>query len=94
MVHSSPSSPAALPNDDLDRHEEWDVKGFWQKDNHVNESIALCGIVSREGRPAPHVIGAESVDYRDVSAVVRKADFVRSDPTSSMRARRRPGFLE
>jgi len=83
VVYSSPSFPAALPNDDLDRHEERDVKGFWQKDNHVNEAIALCGIVSREGRPAPHVIGAEAVDYRDVSAVVRKADFVRADPTEA-----------
>jgi hypothetical protein len=58
------------------------VTGFWKRaEREVHEAIALCGIVSREGRPAPHVPGAETVDYRDVSAVVRKADFFRAEPT-------------
>ena len=49
----------------------------------VHEAITLCGIVSREGRPAPHVPGSQTVDYRDVSAVVRKADFRRSEATEA-----------
>jgi len=60
------------------------VTGFWNRgDREVHEALALCGIVSREGRPAPHVDGAQTVDYRDVSAVVRKADFVRSEDTEA-----------
>jgi hypothetical protein len=39
--------------------------------------------VSKEGRPAPHVDGAQTVDYRDVSAVVRKADFIRTEATDA-----------
>jgi hypothetical protein len=55
---------------------------LWQRaDRPVDEALALCGIVSREGRPAPHVPGAETVDYRDVSAVVRKSYFMRNEPT-------------
>ncbi len=50
-------------------------------DRDGNEAIALCGIVSREGRPAPHVPDTETVDYRDLSAVVRKATFALSEPT-------------
>lgn len=51
-----------------------------QREQH--EAILLCGIVSREGRPAPHVRDAETVDYRDVSAVVRKAPrFARAEQT-------------
>ena len=48
---------------------------------HAEEALTLCAIVSREGRPAPHVPGAETVDYRDVSAVVRKATFMRIEPS-------------
>ena len=60
------------------------MTGFWNRgDREVHEALALCGIVSREGRPAPHVDGAQTVDYRDVSAVVRKADFVRSEDTEA-----------
>jgi gas vesicle protein GvpL/GvpF len=54
---------------------------FHRNDRDMHDAIALCGIVSREGRPAPHVLGAETVDYRDVSAVVRKAEFIRTEPT-------------
>jgi hypothetical protein len=60
------------------------VTAFWKRaDREVHDAIALCGIVSREGRPAPHVPGSETVDYRDVSAVVRKADFARAEPTEA-----------
>ena len=58
------------------------MTGFWNRaDREVHEAITLCGIVSREGRPAPHVPGSATVDYRDVSAVVRKAAFVRPEAT-------------
>lgn len=74
-------SAAVLPNDYFG-DEESAVKGIWHRgEREVHEAIALCGIVSREGRPAPHVDGAETVDYRDVSAVVRKAEFFRTEPT-------------
>lgn len=56
---------------------------FRRDDGESHEAVALCGIVSREGRPAPHVEDAETVDYRDVSAVVRKAAFVRPEPTEA-----------
>lgn len=60
------------------------MTGFWKRgDREVHEAITLCGIVSREGRPAPHVPGSETVDYRDVSAVVRKADFMRPEATDA-----------
>lgn len=60
------------------------MTGFWNRaDREVHEAIALCGIVSKEGRPAPHVPGAQTVDYRDVSAVVREGDFVRSEATDA-----------
>ena len=54
---------------------------FKRADQKLHEALTLCGIVSREGRPAPHVADAQTVDYRDVSAVVRKADFIRIEPT-------------
>ena len=55
---------------------------IWTRaDRHAEEALTLCAIVSREGRPAPHVPGAETVDYRDVSAVVRKATFMRIEPS-------------
>lgn len=57
---------------------------IWNRtDKHVDEALSLCGIVSREGRPAPHVVGAETVDYRDVSAVVRKSAFMRIEPNDT-----------
>ena len=60
------------------------MTSIWnRRDREVRDAITLCGIVSREGRPAPHVPGAETVDYRDVSAVVRKADFLRTEPTDA-----------
>jgi hypothetical protein len=60
------------------------VTSIWnRRDREVRDSITLCGIVAREGRPAPHVPGAETVDYRDVSAVVRKADFLRTEPSEA-----------
>ena len=60
------------------------VTSFWNRhEREAHDAIALCGIVSREGRPAPHVDGAETVDYRDVSAVVRKTDFLRAEPTEA-----------
>lgn len=75
---------AVLPNDDSVGNEDTPVTAFWKRgDVAVLEAIALCGIVSREGRPAPHVAGSETVDYRDVSAVVRKADFARQEPTEA-----------
>jgi len=54
---------------------------FKRAEQKLHEALVLCGIVSREGRPAPHVADAQTVDYRDVSAVVRKADFIRVEPT-------------
>jgi hypothetical protein len=83
------TSSSLLPNDQSSgneepRLEESSVTGFWNRgDREVHEALALCGIVSKEGRPAPHVDGAQTVDYRDVSAVVRKADFVRSEDTDA-----------
>ena len=60
------------------------MTAFWHKaDREIHEAIALCGIVSKEGRPAPHVPDSETVDYRDVSAVVRRADFARPEPTEA-----------
>ena len=57
---------------------------IWSRGSRpVDEAVALCGIVSREGRPAPHVPGSEKVDYRDVSAVVRKSTFARTEPTEA-----------
>lgn len=73
-----------LPNDLASGNEESSVTAFWNRaEREVQEAITLCGIVSREGRPAPHVPGAQTVDYRDVSAVVRKADFIRSEATET-----------
>ena len=72
-----------LPNEQAVGNEE-PVNSFWhRKEREVHDAIALCGIVSREGRPAPHVDGAETVDYRDLSAVVRKADFIRTEPNEA-----------
>ena len=56
---------------------------FKRADQKLPEALTLCGIVSREGRPAPHVADAQTVDYRDVSAVVRKAEFIRTEPTDA-----------
>lgn len=71
---------ALLPNDHIGTNEERVT--FWKRaDRQAEEALALCGIVSREGRPAPHVPGAATVDYRDVSAVVRKSGFERLVPT-------------
>lgn len=53
-------------------------------DRSAQEALELCGIVSREGRPAPHVHGTEQVDYRDLSAVVRPTTFTRVEPTDDM----------
>ncbi|HEY5546669.1 MAG TPA: GvpL/GvpF family gas vesicle protein [Gemmatimonadaceae bacterium] len=78
------SASAVLPNDHSSGNEESSVTGFWNRaDREVHEAITLCGIVSREGRPAPHVPGSATVDYRDVSAVVRKAAFVRPEATEA-----------
>ena len=76
------SSAPALPNDDIAGREERDVTAFFGRHKpQANEAITLCAIVAREGRPAPHVPGSETVDYRDVSAVIRRATFVRTDPS-------------
>jgi hypothetical protein len=70
-----------MPNDHFGRSEER-VVTFWSRaESEANDALTLCGIVSREGRPAPHVPGALTVDYRDVSAVVRKGSFIRTEPT-------------
>jgi hypothetical protein len=50
-------------------------------DRKLSDALELCGIVSREGRPAPHVEGTDSVDYRDLRAVVRAAPFERPEPS-------------
>ncbi|HEX6314401.1 MAG TPA: GvpL/GvpF family gas vesicle protein [Gemmatimonadaceae bacterium] len=79
LVEAPP--PVTVPNDESIGSERR-VNAFWKgqrRDGH--DAIALCGIVAREGRPAPNVTGAESVNYRDVSAVVRKAEFTRTEPT-------------
>ena len=60
-----------------------------RKDREPHEAVALCGIVSREGRPMPNVPGTQTVDYRDVSAVVRRAEFVRAEATEEDIARYR-----
>ena len=60
-----------------------------RKDREGHDAVALCGIVSREGRPMPNVPGTQTVDYRDVSAVVRRAEFVRAEPTEDGIARYR-----
>jgi len=66
------------------------VKGFLtRKDGEGHDAVALCGIVSREGRPMPNVPGTQTVDYRDVSAVVRRAEFVRAEATEEDIARYR-----
>ena len=71
-----------LPNDQP-VGEEREVT-FWNRaEHHAHDAVALCGIVSREGRPAPNVSDAVTIDYRDVSAVVRKADFARAEPTEA-----------
>jgi hypothetical protein len=76
-------APARLPNADIGGTGK-PVFSFWNRhDREVRDAIALCGIVAREGRPAPHVTGSETVDYRDVSAVVHKADFIRTEPTEA-----------
>jgi hypothetical protein len=60
------------------------VTSFWHRgDREGQEAIVLCGIISRDGRPSVDIPGVQSVDYRDVAAVVRKADFVRTEPTDS-----------
>ena len=56
---------------------------LWKRSDDAHDAVALCGIVSKEGRPAPHVPGSEPVDYRDVSAIVRKAEFVRAEPNEA-----------
>jgi hypothetical protein len=77
------AATALLPNDFRTGSEE-PVNSFWHRgDREPHDAITLCGIVSREGRPAPHVDGVETVDYRDVAAVVRKADFVRTEPNDA-----------
>jgi len=74
------SLAAQLPNDHIGRNEERVT--LWKRaDRQADEALALCGIVSREGRPAPHVPGAQTLDYRDVSAVVQKSGFARLEPT-------------
>jgi hypothetical protein len=66
------------------------VTAFLKRKNHDgHDAVALCGIISREGRPLPNVPGTQTVDYRDVSAVVRKADFIRAEPTEEGIARYR-----
>jgi hypothetical protein len=76
--------PAPLPNDHTGGREERVVSIWNRADRHVDEALLLCGIVSREGRPTPHVPGSETVDYRDVSAVVRKVPhFARAEPTET-----------
>jgi hypothetical protein len=47
-------------------------------------ALELCGIVSREGRPAPHVEGTHMVDYRDLAALVRPSAFARPEPTDEL----------
>ena len=80
---SAVATTATAPNAKSVGNEE-PVNSFWhRKERELHDAIALCGIVSREGRPAPHVDGAETVDYRDLSAVVRKADFVRTEPNEA-----------
>ena len=77
------ATTATAPNAKSVGNEE-PVNSFWhRKEREVHDAITLCGIVSREGRPAPHVDGAETVDYRDLSAVVRKADFIRTEPNET-----------
>src|SRR5687767_5028266 len=56
------TATAHLPNELAVGNEE-PVNSFWhRKDREVHAAITLCGIVSREGRPAPHVDGADTVD--------------------------------
>lgn len=50
-------------------------------DGTTQDALELCGIVSREGRPAPHVEGTRTVDYRDLCAVARPAAFERAEAT-------------
>jgi hypothetical protein len=60
------------------------VAGIWKRtDREARDAVALCGIVSREGRPALHVPGSETVDYRDVSAVIRPASFDAPEPSDA-----------
>jgi hypothetical protein len=55
-----------------------------RSDRSAPEALELCGIVSREGRPAPHVDGAHLVDYRDLSAIVRNSAFTKLEPTPEL----------
>ena len=81
-VAAAPAT-ALLPNDYAVGNEE-PVNAFWhRREREGHDAISLCGIVSKEGRPAPHVSGAETIDYRDLSAVVRKAEFIRSEPNDA-----------
>src|SRR3990172_12525232 len=52
-------------------------------DRTAKDALELCGIVSREGRPTPHVEGTGTVDYRDLCAVVRTVPFERLEPTDA-----------
>ncbi len=72
-----------LPNDQSVGEEH--LVSLWNRtDRKVHDAVALCGIVSREGRPAPNIpADAQMIDYRDVSAIVRNADFIRTEPTEA-----------
>ncbi|HEX9564083.1 MAG TPA: GvpL/GvpF family gas vesicle protein [Gemmatimonadaceae bacterium] len=52
-----------------------------RSDRTAPDALELCGIVSREGRPALHVPGTQTVDYRDLCAVVRKVTFEKPEQT-------------
>ncbi|NUQ13141.1 MAG: GvpL/GvpF family gas vesicle protein [Gemmatimonadaceae bacterium] len=61
------------------------MSGFLKRGHRPRQAaITLCGIVSREGRPPLRVADAETVDYRDVSAVIRATpDFATAEATDS-----------
>lgn len=60
-----------------------------RSDPSAPEALELCGIVSREGRPAPKVDGTSTVEYRDLCAVVRTVPFEALEATDDRIAKYR-----
>jgi len=47
------------------------------------EAVQLCGIMSREGGPTPHLGDAATVEYRDLVALIRGRRFAPIEPEAS-----------
>lgn len=77
--------PGSLPNDITSRERGMQVTALLKRaDRSAPDALELCGIISREGRPAPHVDGIQLVEYRDLASVVRPSTFTRLEPTDDL----------